>query len=808
MVYGICGMKETRHPHPHVDPRRPRHQERPETNPPVFVWKPEGAEEEYRLQVSRTPDFSEVALDVKGLSEPFYLPKRPLAIGPYFWRWRPGDETSEVFTFEITSDAVSLPIPSVRRWMRRFPGEHPRIFVRPEQVPELRRSREGRRAEPWTHLQHTADKLLDELHEMPEPPFLPDRTSNYDERARLWFDIMSSTRRFMSGAETLALAYLAGGDEQYARAACRRMVSVARWDPEGSTFIRYNDEPHMSVLWWGPTTCDWVWQRFTDDERALVARHFRHRGFLTYEHVHDEGLYGVTRFDSHAGREIVFLAMVALVFYEYIPEARRWLDWLRQVLCGVWPLWGGEDGSWAEGVAYSTPYVSVMSMFATALKVGAGVDLYRRPFWERHARWRRAFFPAYAEWVGFGDHTERCRHLWEMNTDLVDIIQRQTGVVELRDYVETFREEGRRLPEDTNGAWIVNPQTYLIPEVESDATILANEETLSVYSSTGCASIRTAPDDPTQDVAFLFRSSPFGSIGHSHANNNDFILHVAGHVMAMPSGYYDHFGSPHHRHWVWHTKSHNCVTLSDASQLLRSPDSRGAVERVLEDDRLIYFRGNADAAYAQQAERCRRHVVFLKRQTTFVLIDEFRAKPGVCSSFQWNLHSWARFQVDEAQRRFVLRREGSKLEGYLMWHAAGFFSLTEGWDPAPSATMKSQLQQEWRPQHHLRFTPLDMQSQVNFAAILCPSHADLKPPFVRTVSTGGGEAAHVGGDLLLIEQFEPTDEEDKEQGALAVLTVQGQRYEITDTGIAHVEAKDRPKPPLRPKAKPPAEGET
>ena len=64
---------------------------------------------------------------------------------------------------------------------------------------------------------------------------------------------------------------------------------------------------------------------------------------------------------------------------------------------------------------------------------------------------------------------------------------------------------------------------------------------LKVFPTVGWVALRTkleAEFDGAGDVAFVFRSSPLGSISHSHANNNDFILHVGGRVMAMPSGFY------------------------------------------------------------------------------------------------------------------------------------------------------------------------------------------------------------------------------------------------------------------------------
>lgn len=114
---------------------------------------------------------------------------------------------------------------------------------------------------------------------------------------------MVESRRFVREALTLALAYLASGKKAYARAACRRMASISRWDPDGSSHIAHNDEAHMSVIWDGRQVCDWVWEGFTEQQRQVVIEQFRQRGRITYQYMHDRGLYGVTRFDSHAGRE-------------------------------------------------------------------------------------------------------------------------------------------------------------------------------------------------------------------------------------------------------------------------------------------------------------------------------------------------------------------------------------------------------------------------------------------------------------------------------------------------------------------------
>ncbi|MCD6361962.1 MAG: DUF4962 domain-containing protein [Armatimonadetes bacterium] len=780
-------MKGSRHPHPHLDPRQPRDGSRPGTNPPVFAWKPREGDGKFELLVARDPGLTDTVIQVSDLSDPMFLPEQALTPGRYWWRWSAGGDDSETFSFEMTDEAVVLEVPPAVRWLELLPEGHPRLYVLPDEVEALRASREGERAGQWAALKEAADALLDESHEYPEPPWLPDRRRNYEEWFAEWLHILWSTRRFVREAETLAFAYLASGEKSYARAACQRMASVSRWDPEGSTSIPHNDEAHMSVIWDGSKVCDWVWDEFTDDERALVIEQFRRRGQLTYQSVHDHGCYGVTQFGSHAGREIVFLALIGLVFHEHIPEAREWLDWLRPVLCGIWPIWAGDDGAWAEGPSYGLAYVGIMTMFASALKKATGVDLYRRPFWRGHAIWRQWFWPPYAEWIGFGDHTERWRSSWLRNADLVELIGRETGTREFDYYVAALRREAETMdtPDKRRlGDEEISPLRYLHAHHLQPEPPETGGGVLRVFPAAGQAAVRTDLTDPDRDIALLFRSSPYGAISHSHANNNDFIMHVAGKCMTMPSGYYDGYGSNHHAHWVWHTKSHNCVTLSDAGQIMRSPESTGAVINAFEDDTVAYFCGNADAGYADRATRCRRHVLFVKPHQCFLMVDEFEAVPGIVSALQWNLHSWNEFDVDEQERRFTLEREGSALVGHIMCHFNAFFSLTEGWDPPPSTAKDSA---QWYQQYHLRFTVSGLVERQRLGVVLCPSHAGLEPAPVVTEWADDVETARIGDDVLMVNHGGGMSHQDITSDALALAVIGGRAYEITDAGLQAIE---------------------
>ncbi|MBN1809440.1 MAG: DUF4962 domain-containing protein [Planctomycetes bacterium] len=773
-------MKEQRNPHPHVDPRQPRDGVRPGTNPPVFVWKPLKDGEPCELTIARDPDFSDIGMYLKGLVEPVWLPEEAFALGEYWWKWSCGGCESEVFHFEITQDSVVVEVPPVEQWLKALPQEHPRIYIKPDEVEAFRERGRGPASALWSDLKTVADKLLEEPHEIEEPPYLADRARFYEKYFTVWHQVLASSRRFVNDAETLALAYLVSGDAVYARAACRRMASISRWDPDGSSHIDHNDEAHMSVIWHGPMTCDWVWEHFTDEELETVIRQFRRRGEINYEHMHNKGSYGVTRFDSHAGREIVFLAMIAFVFGEHIHEAHEWLEWLRPVLCGIWPIWAGDDGAWSEGPLYGQAYIGIMTYFASALKKLTGIDLYKRPFWRNHAHWRRYCQPFYAEWYGFGDCGVASAGSKRGTANLVELINVETGAAENDSYITALRETAWKMD---GGKGFDGRATDALLHIRSDGAErrarCEDKGMLKIYPGAGWAAIRTDVDNPARDIAFIFRSCPYGSFSHSHADNNDFILHVGGKVLAMPSGYYDGYGSAHHSSWVWHTKSHNCLTVSGAGQRMRSRESLGRIENAYEDDRLTYMAGNADKSYEHIAQRCRRHVCFLKKHKVFFLVDEYIGRYGLVGGLEWNIHSLGEFNVNEESKKFIVEREGSQLEGTFMQHRNSFFSVTEGWDPPPRNWKKGDI----LLQHNLRFCCVDLKERGNLGVVLAPGHGTIKRADVESDFEGSIEVARIGEDLMLVRETGRIEYEDIATDALAVVVVDGRRYDIDDKGI-------------------------
>ena len=122
-------------------------------------------------------------------------------------------------------------------WLERLPDKHPRIYLHADRIAVLRDTPPPQ----WPMLRQEAETQLQQAHEIAEPEFLPPRDDEYAAFWKIWYPTMWGTRRFVKGAETLALTWLLSGDERFGRAACQRMASIAQWDPEGSSHIDHND---------------------------------------------------------------------------------------------------------------------------------------------------------------------------------------------------------------------------------------------------------------------------------------------------------------------------------------------------------------------------------------------------------------------------------------------------------------------------------------------------------------------------------------------------------------------------------------
>ncbi|HID06597.1 MAG TPA: DUF4962 domain-containing protein, partial [Armatimonadetes bacterium] len=483
-----------------------------------------------------------------------------------------------------------------------------------------------------------------------------------------------STRPPMDAMERCALVYLLTGDRKYGDEAKRRILHFFSWNPNGSTSLFHNDEPAMWMMMRGVRAYDWIYELFTPDERKHVEAVMRIRAEQFYQRLRRRP-FESNPYESHAGRILGFLGEVALAFIHEWEEAPDWLDYVLKIFWCVYPAWAEDDGGWQEGPGYWRAYMSFALHFVVALKQATGVDLTKKPFFRNTPYYKLYTNPPYARHSPFGDgqHAPPGRGAGHVMYHFSTL---------LRDpYIRWYSDYMKSGP----GASILGFVLY-------DPTVKSKPPTdlpqARLFAGVGLVSMHTNLADGNDDVHFLMRSSPFGAISHGHADQNAFTLEAFGEALAIASGYYPWYGSPHHARWTRQTKAKNCITIDGGiGQTVRKREANGRIVAFVHGRGYDYALGDATPAYEGRLTQFHRHVIHV-RPGIFILFDNVSAPKPV--TFEWWLHALSQMELNEPQRTVTIRQRKAQLRVQFVEPTELTFKQTDKFDPPPEDNRPNQ----------------------------------------------------------------------------------------------------------------------
>jgi hypothetical protein len=197
-----------------------------------------------------------------------------------------------------------------------------------------------------------------------------------------------------------------------------------------------------------------------------------------------------------------------------------------------------------------------------------------------------------------------------------------------------------------------------------------------------------------ENVRLEFRSSPYGSTGHSHSDQNSFHVIAFNEPLLLDTGYYTAAGDRHHAGWARHTKAHNAILVDGLGQGREDgngPRFGGEITQFEQNDAWVYAAGNAAEAYGDvPLARFDRHLVWLRGKDvqTYVIIDDLAAADGKAHRFDWLLHAAREMRLDAAAGRVLVT--GAKAEARVSLFAPGPLKMSQNdrFDPPP---------ENWRP---------------------------------------------------------------------------------------------------------------
>ncbi len=745
-------------------------------NPPGFCWTPHDEAASYRLEVAPAGSPDRLVLSAANLSSTVFPPSEPLPAGDYIWQVvyvnAEGADygVSRTRRFHIPDDAPELPMPDVAELERRLAGVRPRLYLAGDRLERIREAVNRGRAPQWDFFIAAADAALEEpLY--PEPEGYRGGEFNVPD----WRRIYHAGKVGSAHLARLALAYRITGDKKYLDGARRWMLHIASWDPKG--IISHdvpqmdgsegNDEGSMPVLERMAFAWDWIGHELTPKERAKVLAVMAERGNQVLRLLHKQDFLSHP-FENHEGRVLAFLGNAGLSFLGDIPEARDWLDYVLRCYLTSFPAWGGDEGGWAQGVGYWGAYVYWLSTFAESLRGVTDTDILRRPFYRNNGYFPLFFHPPYAPMGAFGDGGDGKPSLhekmlvdywaevfqdpvlkWHAASITVPAPPKLTDAGEKRRWNEWFLEDVVSTWRAANPS-AVEPQA---PDGKPAARFLPNIGWVAMHSALG---------DAANDVWALFKSSRFGSFSHSHADQNTFQLNAYGEALAIDSGYYPSYGSPHHALWTRQTRAHNGILVNGRGQPPFSWDASGNIEYFEEQAGVMIARGQAAQAYnvpmrpgtlelwrkhldepvpsmEPKVESFERTVALLARSTRPFLIVYDRLETASPTVYDWLLHALEPMKLRGSAGAVTIRRGKARCAVRLISTAPLRFSQFGGF-PVPPEERAAGSPDQW----HLTARTTAPRSEIKFLAVLVPYRAGESEPRITRLEGDRSAGFRIG----------------------------------------------------------------
>ncbi|MCS7265268.1 MAG: DUF4962 domain-containing protein [Armatimonadetes bacterium] len=669
----VMAATPDREPRPNEWGYRPPDGSKVSINPPSLTWVHNPEASHYIVQLSRTFEFRN-PITIEKVRWCVYTHHEPLKPGTYFWRYRfvrkdgSMSEWSKIRRFVVSTNAVIFPQPTLDELKKRIPKEHPRLFLRPEEIPQLREwaKGEGRKiAEP---LLREAERLL-KGEPTPEPSI---RASLRDPQTRKhWWPNREQTLKACMEAETLALAYLLTGEKRFGEAARRWILHLASWDPDGPTNFNLNCEAAKPMLHRLPRAYDWAYDVLTEEEREKVRQVMRRRALDAWRswEVREGNGHLNAPYDSHGNRTWHKLAECAIAFLGEIPEAETWLDYAVNKFFAAYPVWSDDDGGWHEGLSYWAGYMGKFIWWAEVAEKALSIDSFRKPFFANVGNYALYTAPPGSPDMGFGDLSHgRPSSGWSFVPYFA---------IKTRNPYLAWWAEQWRMSLTTNDPIIYIVFGRLKPIAPKPPTDLS---TSKVFHGIGVAILNSNLLSSAENVQVRFKSSPFGRQSHGHDPHNSFTLNAYGDALLVNCVYRDWHGSPFHTQWCWSTKAHNALLVNGEGQKPHSPDPFGKIVAWDFQGKVDYVAGDATDAYEGKLKRFIRHIVFVKPDVIVIADEVVASKP---STFQWMLHGLSEFVVNEPAQMLTLERERAGLLVHYIAPEPLRFRQWSGYEPKP-----------------------------------------------------------------------------------------------------------------------------
>jgi len=672
-------------------------------NPPRFTWPMCEDKAPYVLEVGQSLDFSDSTLKVEGIQYNFYTPDSPLEPGNYFWRVN-SDKQPKSFTVEEGLPYTAIPQRADR--YNNANNAHPRLWMNPEKLDRFKSKLNNGDLSFNAFYENSVLNRIEEGF-----PQEPERYPNDKRVIHLWRANYMACQRAMCYIRSLSIAGVVLDDADIIQKAKVALLDISCWDyslATGSTTRLYNDECAYRVGYALAYGYDWLYNHMTPQEREQVLT-------ALYERTKEVAQYAIIEkkihnfpYDSHAIRSLSMLMIpccIAMLDFESQDtrhkDAIAWLDYALEYLSALYTPWGGADGGWAEGPAYWTTGMAFVTEALNFVRNYLSIDLFKRPFFQKTGDFMINCNPPDTYYASFGDQSNQGDKPGPKVAFNMRVFAGVTGNGEYQWYSNRIMNREAMNPQGfSNKGWwdlyyddmVFSTDYGVIEEAEPEAGLKVKH-----FEDIGWVAVNKNMADFDNHIMLLTKSSPFGSLSHSHADQNTFVLFAYGKPLIINSGHYVGYGTQMHLNWRKQTKSANTILIDGIGQYaghghdahhkarannqditageekIKQLAAKGKIVDVTHDGSVV-ITADATQAYAINVPYLTKYLrkITWQEDDTIVIQDYISlSKPGRVSAL---LHTLSPFDI--VSDEISLNMDGVRLHGRV--HAtSGLDSLTQ-----------------------------------------------------------------------------------------------------------------------------------
>ena len=758
----------------------PDDQKEMKVNPPGFTWMKNDDASNYDFVVFKG---EEIYFNKKKINQCVAVLEEPLPPDTYSWMVTYNDSLGNAFgrskirTFYIKEGLLALPMPDVSKLTEELKGTGTRLFLTSEVLGELRDAYTDKGIEYFELCRTLADSALAQ-----SPPTEPAPYKDSVFEVSEWRRIYRPAKSGSANMVRMALIWKITDEKKYLKGAIDWLMNFSGWDPDGITSFRVpqasgfvgNTEASMPLLERMSMVYDWVRDELTTEEKQVILGSIQARGNQMLNRYQDLRFMSEP-WDNHTVRSLAFTGLAGLATLGDLQDAEKWLEYVIKCYLTSFPTWGGDDGGWSQGLAYSSTYNLYQTNFVEALSLCTDINMYNKPFFRNNGYFGLYCHPPYAERGGFGDGGDD-------NHSPKDIILTKRYAQAYKDPFLLWHAEHiqkNKTKKNPNASLFSKGhlwQGYYMEDVVSILTVSSQNlnpispETLPPsrhFEDIGWVAMHSALGNAEKDVWMLFKSSPYGSFSHSHADQNSFQLNAYGESLIIDSGYYPWYGSPHQQLWSRQTKAHNAILINGRGQSTHSMEASGTIDRYEYCDGLTIVSGECAEAYNlpmredviekweeylnepvpemdPEAQSVYRTVVFNhdENQPWIIIQDYMKAKSP--THFDYMLHSLEKMEIKKENQQLVIQKGKAVVDVYLLSSEALDFNQTNQFTVDPDESDAGKPNQ-W----HFSASNTEKVDELHFLTLMIPRTSNAAQATVISLQQDNINGFQVGESKIL-----------------------------------------------------------